>query len=265
MTKALGVFVSSSDNTRDVFLAVSKAFALFWGECNCQFYVGLNSKPNQPLAGGFIPVFAPVSGWRQELACQIQQLQHDYILLLLDDFLITSPVDETRLFSLLQMAQKFNLPYLRLIEIDRSWIVKKLAWLIAKLQGQSLAVLPENIPYYSSLQVAIWNRTHLIDMLTGLPEGSIWAFEHQRIPDKTHHAIVEAPPIVYKHVVEKGKWMPFTQLLFTRIGLTFDPGSRAIWKGGNMLWNWKGRFVFPIVGYAWVNLKNWFRSLCLHK
>jgi hypothetical protein len=35
--------------------------------------------------------------------------------------------------------------------------------------------------------------------------GSIWEFEHQRMPGVVHYAIVKPAPFVYRHMVEKGR------------------------------------------------------------
>jgi len=245
------LFISSSDNTLDILRQVIRSFDLCWTDCPFEKFVGLNSIVDESLVSGFHPVSAPVSGWRMEVLEQILQLpaQFDHILLFLDDFLILSPVDTERLQKLLDKALRCEIEYFRLIPIRRAAIPR-----IARrtLRGSSQEMEPVEVqsPYYSSLQVALWKRSHLIDMLK-LDGKHIWDFEYQEIGN---------PPIKYIHVVEKGKWQPYSRKFFRKLNLPFDPGDRIVSGRQAYLVLWLNSIKFEIVGYSAMRLKRYFRQ-----
>jgi hypothetical protein len=108
-------------------------------------------------------------------------------------------------------------------------------------------------PYHASLQVALWERDHLRNMLKNISD--IWNFEHSYIPGVKHFAIVGAPPIRYLHVVEKGKWQPHTGSLFERAGLVFDPSTRPMHAVRHRYTLWVNKLKFAVLGYSIFKLR----------
>ena len=68
--------------------------------------------------------------------------------------------------------------------------------------------ISKKYPYYTSLQVTIWDIDYLIDCLKN--NINIWEFE--RLKSKYNHYAVKNTVIKYRHVVEKGKWIFHTLL-----------------------------------------------------
>ena len=57
--------------------------------------------------------------------------------------------------------------------------------------------------------------------------GSILlAFVSVRIPNIKHFATTEKPPILYHHLVEKGKWQPHAASVFKKAGVPFQTASK---------------------------------------
>src|SRR5262249_53950934 len=82
--------------------------------------------------------------------------------------------------------------------------------------------------FYSALQIALWRKTHLLKMLhTPL---SIWDFEHEYRPGSVHAAIGRDPPFLYRHLVERGCWLPYARSLLQRAGLSTELGARPVWS-----------------------------------
>lgn len=249
------VFVASSDNTADVLRQVSPSWLQFWPDCPYPIYVGLNS-PIPDLPPRFQPIYAPKAGWRDEVRAQIAQLPASIsqIVLVLDDFLFLQPVDQARFARLAQQALSEQIPYLRLIPQLRAWVPRQIEAL-----RRSLGKLPpyerigQDMPYYSSLQIALWQKSHLLEMLA-LP-GNIWDFENQRIPKIQHYAVYGESVIRYVHVVEKGKWGHYAPELFQQIGLPLEMGKRAQHSAGMHRTMWINRLKFEVYGYAWLRLK----------
>lgn len=256
-SKNLCVFVSSSDNTKDVFSSVSRSFIKCWPHCPYGLYVGLNSPENVDSNNSFVPIFAPISGWRSELREQISRLpqNYKYILLFLDDFLILSTVNSYRINHALNYMKKNRLKYLRLIPLNRAFLplmLHRVRLRYRNIQTYSEKI-PQNMPYYSSLQVAIWERSHLMNMLN-LP-GSIWAFENQKIQGARHHAVVGCPLIEYVHLVEKGSWQPYAKRLLEETCGSLEAVSRPIRSPMSFCRIWFDRVKFQAIGYSYLKAR----------
>jgi len=251
------LFVCSSDRTADVFEQVSPSFAVWWSACPFVKFVGLNSATTP--APGFVPVSATVKGWREELLPQIEQLpeRYDYVLLFLDDFFLLSPVDQGRLELLLAHAIGRRLDYLRLVPIQRVMVARVLHALFC--DASPVEPINPAMPYYSSLQLALWKRSHLMETLR-VPVENIWEFEHRRIPGRVHCAVRGAPPIRYVHMVEKGKWQAYAPGLFRRIGMPFHQGDRGSHPRSTLVWIGFSRLRFAVIGYALLRVRRYLRN-----
>ena len=253
-TQAIGVFVSSSDSTRDVFAQVSKSFTVFWPDCPFPKYVGLNTPNSTNDLSGFDPIYAPIGGWRPELLLQIRLLPKsiEYVLLFLDDFLLLERVDNSNLEWILKKALEQELKYLRLIPILRAIVPQVFHALSRTFRTSDWERVPDRMPYYSSLQVALWKRAHLEEMLK--LKGSIWDFENQWIPNVSHYAVTDTAAIKYVHVVEKGKWQTTAERLFRAVDLPFSHGSRETSPTREFILK-LNKVKFLVIGYSYVKLK----------
>ncbi len=251
-------FVSSSDNTRDVFAQVSKSFSVFWPDCPFQKYVGLNTPDSTDDLSGFEPIYAPVGGWRPELLSQIRLLPKsiEYILLFLDDFLLLERVDNSNLERILEKALENKLKYLRLIPISRAIIPQVFRQLSRMFRMSDWERIPDRMPYYSSLQVALWKRAHLEGMLE--LKGGIWDFENQWISGVSHYAVADTALINYVHVVEKGKWQATARRLFGKVNLPFWHGHRKTLSPTRQFILKFNKIKFLFIGYSYVKLKRFF-------
>lgn len=252
------VFVASSDNTMDVFQKVSRSFSIFWPDCHFPKYVGVNTLSKADGVSGFEAVCAPVAGWRAELAVQVGRLPTSitHILLFLDDFLLLEQVNNVEIDRIVEEVRSEGLKYLRFTAVSRAFIPRALRAIYGKIKPTRKNLIPDSMPYYSSLQVALWQRDHLQTMLA-LP-GNIWEFENQSIRGVPHYALEDVAPIKYVHVVEKGKWKRNTDRLFRAIHLSFSPGNRPILSVFEQLTLEYNKMKFMIFGYLYVKAKRHF-------
>jgi hypothetical protein len=170
-----------------------------------------------------------------------------HLIVVLDDFLFQAPVDQNRLSLLVSQAIKSGFPYLRLLPLGKS-LLQPLLRLPRVDSVTKVEEIAERRPFYSCLQIAILDKNHFVSMLE--LQGSIWDFEHQQRPGTRHYAITAAPPITYRHVVEKGRWLPYARLLFGRAGLSTDLGRRPIWPKWMNLRLALDEVRFYVLGYA---------------
>jgi hypothetical protein len=242
---SVAVFVCSSDSRRDVLDRVLPSIAKFWPDRPYPLYVGLNSA-GRPLPIG-TAVLAPASEWHRESAQQLAQIAEDYVIVVLDDFLFGAPVDQARIADLVSAASSSALTYLRLTPLGRS--------LFARLTGQRPPELQPGIerirprrPFYSGLQIAIWRKQHLQSMLRR--PLTIWEFEHCCVPGSVHGAIKDRPPIVYRHLVERGRWLPDARSLLRRGGFPTELGERPVWPLSRYALLFADQVQWLVLGYA---------------
>lgn len=249
------VFVASSDNTYDVLQNVAPSIVKFWADCPYRVFVGLNTL--RPVPEGWVTVVSPARGWAAELLDQLQRVDAPFVILILDDFLITQAVDQRTLEGLMELVRATDIAYLRLVPQQRSIISRLIRDLSSSSPVAAIDEIDQLSPYFSGLQISVWKKTHLISSLKA--SNSIWDFEHIVLKGARHFATARAAPIQYIHVVEKGAWQVFAPDIFKRAGLPFRRGirpSRPATDHFRLRWQ---RFKFAVVGYAWMRVKQRYR------
>lgn len=245
------LFVSSSDNTFDVFSLVSDSVVKNWPVTDFTFYVGLNV---QTATAPFQTITTPVSGWRTELESQINALPQSihYIILILDDFFFHEKVDSNELLYFLNLMRGQKIDYLRLKPLERSAVGGFFQFFKNFRCGvERVNRLVYDEPYYSSLQAAIWDRSYLLKMLT--QDGSIWEFENKVIVGSKHYA-VNKKFMYYEHLVEKGKWFKYAP---SSLGFSdsnrFD--NRGYVRSGMKNSKFFNKLKFGLFGYTFFKLR----------
>jgi len=242
---SVSVFICSADTRRDILDRTLLSVLKFWPVCPYPLYVGLNTD-ERPLPIG-VPLLAAPSEWHNEFALQLAQVQEQYLIVILDDFLFRACVDQRRVAELVDIATTQNLDYLRLVPLGRSLLAH-----VTRKRLRQVAKDVEQIetchPFYSALQISIWRKDYLEWRLA--TRRSIWEFEHESPPSSLHCAITRAPPFRYQHLVERGLWLPYASSLLRQAGLPSGLGDRPVWPRSrylNLLWD-QARWV--VQGYA---------------
>lgn len=219
----VGIFICGSDNRRDVLDRVVPSILKFWPDAPYRKYIGLNTAEN--VWPGIQSLVAEKSDWRRETFRQISEIPETHLIVILDDFLIQRRVDQARLAEVVDIAVQNDLKYIRLLPLGVS-LSQRLLRHPHRSQFAELADVHVGRPFFSALQIAVWNKAHFSRLL--MQEGSIWDFEHQKEPGVMHYAIASDPPIVYQHLVERGKWLPHAKSLLDKAGLPSNLGSRSV-------------------------------------
>ena len=239
---SVAVFICSSDSRKDILGQVMPSFFRYWPNCPYPIYVGLNTRTTE--WAGVTSVTSKPTGWRQESLTQLAQLRETSLIVVLDDFLFKAPVEQARVAEFVSLACESDFSYLRLLPLRRSVFERLLKF----RPPSKVHAIREHRPFYSSLQIAIWKKTHFVEMLGY--EGSIWDFEHRQIKGKKHFAITDKAPIAYSHLVEKGRWLPYAPSLLQKAGVKFELGVRPMWPKWMHLRLLLDEVRFHLFGYA---------------
>lgn len=250
------VFVSSSDNTADVFGLIGPNIYQAWKDVGLTLFVGTNTKI---ATDGFQAVYAKVSDWSHELHEQLEVLGRSYkwVILILDDFHFSKAVEQKFIAKQLMFVSEMQPDYLRLISLKRSFCIRLLKLLCLTCRSKPPRRLSRSEPYYSALQVAVWNIEYLKSRLLNCSD--IWGFE-EAIPSNSQHYCVNTSPLKYQHLVEKGRWLPqapsvigtHTRTLFKQRGFV-----TAEWRIRHSM----RRVLFFLFGYSSYKIKKSFDRL----
>jgi len=241
----VAVFICSSDSRRDILDQTLPALEMFWSDCPWPIYIGLNTIV-RPLTLGSA-ILAPPSEWYREFATQLSQIDEEYILLALDDFLFEASINQTCLNELFLESKRLQLDYLRLVPLGRS-LASRLGGKRTSHLSSEIERLPCQHPFYCALQVAIWRKSYLQRLLKY--PISIWDFERRYIPHSMHACVVGSTIVSYHHVVERGRWLPDAPTRFSRVSLPVSLGTRPMWSKVRLIREVGERIKWYLYGYS---------------
>lgn len=240
------VLVSSSDRARDVFEIVFRNSEVIWRDCNWPRYVGFTGE--HPDMYGFTAVAAKgPSNWQGELGDQLDSLpeQIQYVLRMDEDALFMSPVDGAKLDAIADLIIRQNLSYVRLVPVTRNLPGRVIEYFRRKLDKRPLRPISFSEPYYSSVELVIWKRSYLRELLRR--PGSIWDFEH--IVTNIRHYAVWGPVLDQDQIVTKGKWSFRAPRKLARQGISLADSRREFQTLRSWLRGIREKISFQFCGF----------------
>jgi hypothetical protein len=240
------VLVNSSDRARDVFEIVFQNAEAIWRNCDWPRFAGFTTK--HPDRYGFKTLAAKKpSDWRGELSDHLDSLpgEIEYVLRLEEDTLFLSPVSGAALNAIADLMVRDNLFCVRLAPVRRNIPGRVIEYVRSRLDRRPLRPLSFSEPYYSSLDVAIWKRSYLRELLQ--QPVSIWDFEH--IVTSERHYAVWKPVLDRDQIVTKGGWSWRARRLLARQGLSLAQSKREFQTFGSWLRGIRQTIIFETIGY----------------
>ena len=201
MQNSLAILVSSYDGCSDLWPPYFAAFRRNWPDCAYPVYLLSNDKtfpdPSvRPIQTG------PVRGWPESMRLALHQIPEEFVLLLLEDLFLASPIDNSRFERLAAWIAEQRPACIRL-QPDPAMVPTGFPQICA---------LPPGALYRASTVFSLWRKDVLLDLLR--PGESIWQFEilGSRRTDKYPDFYVTGQTCVhYIHGVIRGKWVPRAQ------------------------------------------------------
>ena len=223
------VLVCSCEKTKDVALHMLTSLFKYDYENKLSIYIGCDISSLKPNFD-YQHLETPQNNWKTETISQLEKIKDlnpdmSHILLLLDDFIISSKIDIISLSKLQLEVEKRKIKYLMLKPTNDCLYNKILDYLNSFffVNGIRVYKIRQSHPYYYSLQASFWDIDYLIQNIK--ESDNIWSFENLKYKNEYHHAVIK-PVIKYKHIVEKGEWdFRAKSICLKTIGF-FNPGSR---------------------------------------
>ena len=214
--------VLSNDRYADVWPGYFTLLFRFWPDLPYKLYLISNHVrfPDERVIA--IQVGDDLS-WSQTLASGLARVPTRHVLLTLEDYYLTAPVDTAKVRRLHDAMVERGAVYLRLMGAPNPDYPDP--------HLPEIGMIKKGAAYRTSTQLAFWDRQTLIDLLE---KETVWQFEltGARRSDRIAAPFlsVYAPflPVPYQQVVRGGKWTAKEVEFFSGYGIAFDFSKRPI-------------------------------------
>lgn len=220
------VLVVSCDAYSDVWPVFFSFFKRNWSDCPYPVYLVTN-ETSYEREGVISLLTGPDVDWSSTLITALKKLSSDYVLLMLDDFLLDRKVNTERVLEFSRIAVSASCGSVRL--------VPKPPATNPYAGHPQLAVQGQAADYRASFQACIWNRSVLMSLLR---EGEdAWKAE---MSASSRSQAIEKPflalrplhrdkwPMSYLNAVIKRKWTADAVRKCRELSIPIDLNRRAV-------------------------------------
>ncbi len=213
------ILVTSCDAYRDVERPYIELFRKYWSDCPFEVVLLTETDPTC----GFDRVITTGKGltWSQMLVEALDQIDTPYVLMQMNDFMISQKVDTALIIKRLEQMIAANAVNLRLIPTPPGRI---------KWRDTDLLEHPKDTAYCVSCQTGIWERKYLQDLASR--NKSAWEFERYgsfMVGGESRPILVspirEIPDV---DTVHKGHWVPAGVKLLKDNDIKYDFSVRGL-------------------------------------
>lgn len=160
------ILISSFDGYSCCWGPVCHGFTKYWPDCPFPIYLMTNLKDHPHPTIEVLKV-GPDRGWSVRMLTALERIQTPYVIYFQEDYWIAAPVDTARIQQYLALMERKGLNYIRLVsnpppDFDYP-------------DDSRLGVLANSAIYRTSVQITLWRREVLIDLIR--PEENVWQFE----------------------------------------------------------------------------------------
>lgn len=226
MHEELSILICSCDEYIDIWPAFFFFLKKHWPNCSWPIFLMTNhekwSYPNLSV------INVGDGAWGTRFLCALNELKTRYALILMEDYLLLKPPDESFINAAMNYMREERVSYLRLFPLpgpDR---------IINRLQDIDIGEIEPGSDYRVSLQASLWDVDYIKKLVR--PEDSPWDFElagtkrSNRMEDKLHSVSSETryPISYYCTAVDKGRWKKEAVKLCRKNGIKPDLSKRKI-------------------------------------
>lgn len=227
MTK-LSIYISTFDGYSDLWDSFFTAFDKFFPDCPYNVYMTTNHKSYQRDNLKIIKTGQETT-WMNRIKASIYQVDSEYILFMLEDYLIGKKVDTKEIEEIIDFMDNNAINYYRLQDIPRSQSNYKNINYLGKINSKQ--------KYGINTICSIWKKEFLIEIINHANGvESAWDFEvylcnrfnslnKKYIPNC---CVDKRDILAIKNGVYRGVWFKDTVKYFKKCGLDIDTKDRKI-------------------------------------
>lgn len=252
--KNLTILVVSTDSYSDLWDNFFHCFHKYWSDCPYDVRL-VNNLKNINISGVDIYHNSFDAQWSERTRSALMQIETRYICFMLEDFFISSKVDNKQIEEAIKIMEKAQIKYYKLLSLTD---------FISKPYKSStyLQEITESYPYGISLMPAIWEKNLFLEKI-GKDNYNPWRFEADRLREEKCSnnssnviGVFDNRNILnITHMVVQGKYLPPSIKKLQKLGFYFDKNSRETMSYTNFLFyklkNYIGIKIrkYPFLGF----------------
>ncbi len=250
------ILVLSCDDYADVWPVFFTLFFRYWPDCTLPIYLGANQLRHEDERVTAICVGEDRS-WAQSTRLMLENLDTTYVLLFLEDYLLTAPVNSTLVEALMGEMSSTVASFIRFRPSpppDRPVAGRPL-----------LGELSPGAPYRVSLDIGLWRRETLISLL----EDGETAWDMEIVGSRRSDTLPgfycsTANVFSRTNGLERGKWKRYNLPMLRKEDIPLPPGHpvMSVWESSFEAWGrrcfwrvWSTRLIRTTVRPAWHALR----------
>lgn len=197
--KNIALLVVSCDNYSDVWEVFFKTFRKFWPDCPYKVYLGSNFKKCIEPDVVSITIGEDLS-YSENLIKMISNIDADYILMWVDDLMLSGPMDTNRMVSAINYAVANEIDFLKLLPNYP---------LSYKEESHGVGRLPQGIRYRITIGVSLVKKEFLRSIASG--RKSAWELEYgcstivERTGGEIYALVFDSGNHVFKYINVLGR------------------------------------------------------------
>ena len=218
------ILVCSCDKYADLLAPFATLWRKYWPDCPFETVLVTETRPDQALCFNRVVACGKGGNWCDRLVQALETIHTPYVMMLCDDYYLSSTVDTSGILLRLGQAKSFDAANLRLIPNP-----------VPCARNSSPAVgglfeYRKNTAYCIATQAGIWNREFLLGLARG--KSSIWEFERYgsfEVGDETRPLLVTpTKEFPFIDAVHKGHWEKFGVKCLADNGIDYDFSKRGL-------------------------------------
>jgi hypothetical protein len=199
------LLVVSCDAYKDLWRPFFHCLFKYWPDCPYPIFLGSNESDYSDSRIKSILV-GPDKDYSSNLLATLTHIDYPWVILWIEDFLLSAPVENARLSKMMTDAQTRGAGYLKLIA--------SFPYAYPKNRTEEIGIIPKGIKYRVNIGVTLFKKEVLVSLLRS--GESAWEIEYKgasrskNIPEDFYclNANIKSnPPISYINAVARGKWM----------------------------------------------------------
>ena len=213
----VSLLVVTCDAYKDLWRPYFQCFFKYWPDCPYPIYMGSNNCAYSDTRVKTITIGSD-RDYSTNLLAMLECIDSQWILLWIEDFLLSAPVDTGRITKLISHVQAQGAGYVKLIA--------SFPYAYTSNNNEEVAVVPKGIRYRVNIGITLFKKDVLVSLLRS--GESAWDIEYKaaarsdKLPEKffcLNSCLKSNPPISYVNAVGKGRWIRNSVAFLKREGL----------------------------------------------
>ena len=201
----VAILVVSCDAYRDLWRPFFRCFAKYWPDCPYPLHLGSNHATYADPRVTPVPI-GPDRDYSSNLRAMLERVRTPWVILWVEDLMLSAPVDGQRLVRLITEAQSKGAASLKLMA--------HFPYAYPENGTDEIGVIPSGSRYRVNIGITLFRRDVLLALLE--PGRTAWDIEYgggsdlSNVPGEFYalSSHVRAnPPLSFVNTVGRGKWM----------------------------------------------------------